>query len=710
MLDIYPGFRKLDEVTGEIVPAVDEDLTNKPKTLREIFDLYKQLLAPSEISNLTSALTKYVVPALDGPSIKGKRASNKEIESALKFLEFVSVVGLPNTLKQLGQYFDKKKIKKNERRKPRCYLKKLVDYALAEKFIEQPEEEPTTFYRFKEVEKSRTYVGEAKLMEGRPSWVDRNRLGVFDEDFVVAGSARKALIPFLWCPSFARSPQLIGAIYWVEMAEIMPPIYLANEELEHQLIAFGNFLLDSLHMRMPTVIRDMEAILRYLGWLHRQQGVPLEQLTLNSVIPFTPLKLYLSPRQFKEDYNQYLVEKATALEDAEEVAQTIKQNIERFLANCKVSRASEINYVKSFVNLGKYLYHKETKQFKLKRGFEDVRVIESLRQIQRESEHARADEPKTVMEKNKRMIPWPTLLWVIEMHRIEFEVTHRVHVRHTRPRKDGRKPIEKIKRTSYTRARQLQHFLILALLTAMPPSRARVMYELEMGRTLRRGYKENGVFIEDANSRKSEWWLFLQPKDNKTRKQWSCKIPNPVYGNGKSLYDYLQEWWEVWRPVLKPQHNCLFSTSSTASPGKPLDSASYGSVVTHAINRFTGVPVNPHSIRSMFVTYLKENRATDAELDSAAKFMRHSRQTQEEIYNQQTLHKELELSAQIAKRLVESVSEKFEQSRELFHQNQAPAQTFASIASIGIEDPQIKAILDNLTDEGKAKLRAALLV
>lgn len=80
---------------------------------------------------------------------------------------------------------------------------------------------------------------------------------------------------------------------------------------------------------------------------------------------------------------------------------------------------------------------------------------------------------------------------------------------------------------------------------------------------------------------------------------------------------------------------------------------------------------------------------------------------QEEIYNQQTLHKELELSGQIAQQLVESASEKFEQSRHLLHQNQALAPT---LASIGIEDAQIKAILDNLTDEGKAKLRAALLV
>jgi hypothetical protein len=187
-------------------------------------------------------------------------------------------------------------------------------------------------------------------------------------------------------------------------------------------------------MRMPTVTRDLDTILRYLGWQHRQQGVPLEELTLNSIIPFTPLKLRLSPKHFRKDYNKYLVEKATALEDAEEVAQTVKENVERFLNSCKVSCASEINYVKSFMNLAKYLYQKETKQFKFKRGFEDVRVIESLRQIQRESEHARKDNPKTVIEKNKRMVDWLTLLGVVEMHRIEFEVTHRVHVRHTRPK------------------------------------------------------------------------------------------------------------------------------------------------------------------------------------------------------------------------------------------------------------------------------------
>lgn len=305
MINLYPGFRKLDEKKAAIVPVVDEDLTTKPKTMKEVFDLYKQLLKPSEISNLTSALTKYVVLALDGPSIKGQRASEKETEAALKFLESVSLAGLKNALEHLEQYFDKKKIKNHERRKPRYYLKKLIDYAIAENFVEQPEEKPTTFYRFKEKQKSRVYVGNAKLMEGRPSWVDRNRLGVFDEDFVVVSPVGKALLPHLWCPYLARSPQLIGAIYWIEIAGIMPQIYLANKKLEHQLIAFGNSLLDSFHMRMPTVLRDLDTILRYLGWQHRQQGVPLEELTLNSVIPFTPLKLRLSPKHFKKDYNQY---------------------------------------------------------------------------------------------------------------------------------------------------------------------------------------------------------------------------------------------------------------------------------------------------------------------------------------------------------------------------------------------------------------------
>ncbi len=186
---------------------------------------------------------------------------------------------------------------------------------------------------------------------------------------------------------------------------------------------------------------------------------------------------------------------------------------------------------------------------------------------------------------------------------------------------------------------------------------------MEIGRTLVQGIYQNGVFIpvdRMRNPAQAEWWLFLAPSDYKTGKKygsWQSKLPNIKYGNGKYLYDYIQEWLDKWRLIFKPKnHNRLFTTQG----GKPLSGPNLKSIVESGTNRFTGVRVNPQSLRKMFVTYLKERGATEAELESAAAVMRHSRATQSKIYDQQNLHSKLQPSLDLAQRLAEEFSEEFE--------------------------------------------------
>jgi hypothetical protein len=186
----------------------------------------------------------------------------------------------------------------------------MIEWGIKKGFIQVIDENQQVFYRFKEIEKSRPYVGDSKLMEGRPSWADKNILGGFDEDSVVfdpdsksyvrlpdynpkknheenqkENPHNKRVIPFNWSFSVQKSSLLLISIYWIEIEKRQPLIFLANPELEQELPVFLTFLQERLQNREVTVIRDGDTILRFLGWFHRQKGNSLESLRLTSIIP-----------------------------------------------------------------------------------------------------------------------------------------------------------------------------------------------------------------------------------------------------------------------------------------------------------------------------------------------------------------------------------------------------------------------------------------
>ena len=84
-------------------------------------------------------------------------------------------------------------------------------------------------------------------------------------------------------------------------------------------------------------------------------------------------------------------------------------------------------------------------------------------------------------------------------------------------------------------------------------------------------------------------------------------------------------------------HKCLL----TQNNGKPLTAGSMWERVRDAFFKHTVVPVTPKELRKMYVTYLKDSGATEAELEAAATRMRHSRKMQSENYDQQERSKKV---------------------------------------------------------------------
>ena len=398
-----------------------------------------------------------------------------------------------------------------------------------------------------------------------------------------------------------------------------------------------------------------------MGLLYRQKHTPLEQLRLTTLVPFIKLKFKLSECISENgfpDPNRLIVQRAMAQELAKEGAESTVKLVEEYCSNTCQSAASVVRQFTSVINCAKFLYRDETDEFLLKGGFKDIPIIVKLvstRTIYERKTRKPQGQTVTVIPREKKMIPWLKVLEVLEKLRVEANLDKLNYIRRTKVRANGRYGIEERKRTDIGIAQSFQRFLLLALITAMPPGRPRVYRELEIGRTLLRGHYESGIFtpVERMKDPKQEkFYLHLMPEDYKTGDtygEWWGEFPNIVYSDSKTLYEYIDEWLTKWRKVFNPKHNFVF----TQQDGSPLSNDGLKGKVKHIFTRFTGVPVNPHSIRHIYVTYLKDIGATEAELEAAAYAMRHSRKTQSGIYDAQEKQNKLAPILSLTKRIAE---------------------------------------------------------
>ena len=195
-------------------------------------------------------------------------------------------------------------------------------------------------------------------------------------------------------------------------------------------------------------------------------------------------------------------------------------------------------------------------------------------------------------------------------------------------------------RTQKAIAKSIQRLLILLLFMASPPDRSRTFRELEVGRTFVFGQYKNEKFTAAAqmkNPEEAEWYLHLLSADYKTGNTYGevwdkvLDTPEGFLADGKTFYYYLDLWLNQYRATYKPTHKCLL----TNEDGNPLTGSSLWIRVRHTFFKHTGGPVTPKELRKMYVTYLKDSEATEAELEAAAARMRHSREMQTKIYDQQ---------------------------------------------------------------------------
>jgi integrase len=164
----------------------------------------------------------------------------------------------------------------------------------------------------------------------------------------------------------------------------------------------------------------------------------------------------------------------------------------------------------------------------------------------------------------------------------------------------------------------LQRYLILAIF-AIVPDRQRTIRELKLHRS----------FIKDTTT--GIWNIKHGPDDYKTGKTYGERPSLQLNGLTEDIDNFL----ENWRPMLRPKTDYVFVQPRTSNP---MTQDSIYQIVSRACYQCTGQRTNPHLLRDMIVTHVRESTTTsEAELEALAMLMGHSVAVQRASYDRRTL-------------------------------------------------------------------------
>ena len=326
-------------------------------------------------------------------------------------------------------------------------------------------------------------------------------------------------------------------------------------------------------------------------------------------------------------------------EKSESIAKEVVEQIQEYLNWLNLVPISKVAYLDVILSLARFLYRKEIGNPKYKEP-KCIPVIREILLLKRKYEEESKSHPASVPF-HLKSIPWEKCIEVVEKLRLRYE--QKTTDNRSKRCKSG---VEERSRTPYALARDLQDFLSVAFIVLIPPDRSRTFYELEIGRTLVSGEFEGRSFTPAhklKNPLLAIWYIHLEMEDYKTGKRYGsywAPVPNTQFSDGKTLYQYIDEWLSWGRTSHSSvDHNYFFRGTSNC---KQLNHSGWNQRITGIFERETGVAVPPKEFRKMFVSYLKSNKASRAELEAARLAQHHSQKMQDQVYDYQEQHDKLQ--------------------------------------------------------------------
>ncbi|HLO51444.1 MAG TPA: site-specific integrase [Kamptonema sp.] len=536
-----------------------------PQSWAEVFRLYEQDYKSKNLNNqkshialLKTSVVRYVLPKYGLPFPEGKKLTSVESKAAWQLMAQIPTHELKNALIYQNEVFIAMNCTLSICRTYRMHLKKLFSWCQQQSWWnwavlateKDREKRCPTMRNKRSISKDKPRVTERQLNRDSPNFQ-----------------------------------------YSLKPSEILPDL---QQELDlffkFQTAPVGNRNRQDQALRPVSGMGHVKAAKRLLGWLHRYQGIPLEELSLKKLVAYRGL----TPEGKRDEA------------EIDAVMELIDSHLQWLRESRDASPNTELKAVECLVAVAKFLYHKASKQRSRHQiagkqvGYKDIPIIEELRQLERDI-MVRVNQTPRRSDESKKWLDWPVFLACVK--RLVEEC--------------GERSACGKNRSLSARAQSHQMALIFMLLSAFP-DRSRTLRELEFGRT---------IFNRDG-----KWLIEHSAADFKTGDSFCKNGQKRVIELPESLYPFLTEWLEKWRPIFNPKHGYFF----TKVNGDPLDASALGSYFRKRIYRLTGQLFTPHMVRDSIVTHLKLSGAADRVLAALAELMAHSQKTQAQIYDRRT--------------------------------------------------------------------------
>lgn len=582
---------------GELIPTLlpNQNVEEALPSALDYYNRYREYLqstgSESEVNFLQSTLIKYLVPAYGGSSPSGKRATPAEIEAGINYLQEISIEQLQDALQLIEAQFELLGVKNGNCYALRSRIKAWLDWHSSQgdfAFLsQQPLPEFNTFYT--------NGIRQKQPKPGRE--LHKNR-----------------------CPVHKLC------------AKAFPDDYI-NPLLEQEIKDYKAWRLAN-DVRPGAIATEEEQILQALGWLHRYEGIPLEQLSLECLISKCQLIFWIKDYPNRE---KYFFEKEKGTQAAQEQAKTDIKKIQRYLSFVGGHPESQKKRVSLLIAMSKFIYRDliGSDDYPDER---DIPVIRRLLNTQVDlGKKAKSVAP--TVSYHETSVTWPEAITAMEKQRRRAEQVI-IYIK-----RDGNpKGYDEEQRPETALANDLQKFLSLAF-CLLVPSRSRTFYDLRIDETFKEGILTENKFLSVADLKEKGLWEELKNQvafyihhhadDYKTGKAmapvlmnnggWWVELPNFRFNTNQCLYDYVRRWLKWGRYAEGAvEHNFFFRHNF--SP-KPLDVGAWGARIKTMFAHWTGVKVSPGSIRKMFSSQFPQH------IESAALLLQHSQQMHNTNYD-----------------------------------------------------------------------------
>ena len=305
-----------------------------------------------------------------------------------------------------------------------------------------------------------------------------------------------------------------------------------------------------------------------------------------------------------------------------------------------ISNSYEANMLRGLTKLLKYRFCQESEADPSygEKSFADIPAVRELRKLHRDANRRQTLSPRS-SEEDRKWLDWSEFLDVIKA--MKTDLLH--DISQWEQQNEGKQPKRRRKNESnddndskeiiYTASQRriataFQAYLILAFFSCVP-DRQRTFRELELGKT----------FLKDDSI--NCWTIKHGPNDYKTGSTYGDRPPLVI---AEELTSAIDDFLARWRKCLTPTGQHFFVQPRT---GNPFTQDSVYSIVARSCYKYKGKKTNPHLLRDMIVTKIRDSNASEKELEALALYMGHSINMQRTSYDRRTMKQKVAPAVQL---------------------------------------------------------------